>query len=273
MTPTASAAPSVRARARARRTAPTSTSPSSTATEDAVTDADRREGSRFLVPPNDSPSASRLTTTTSSPARSRSTSAAAPPRTTPPSPSTIPSRNVSAPPRPRAARTLPSARPGKSAARCSALPQRRDHGRGQHRGEERARRDLATHFVEHDDQFAEPRTRATVFLGQMDAQPAQLGHFLPERRGQLRLPPRLGLRLEQGPVGRHCAVVREHSAYGGPELLVLVVDGDRHAAPLCVGRASCASSAPGARATRPPDTTETPAHGPQRHGGTLIVVR
>ncbi len=122
MMPTASADPSVRASARARRAAPVRTAAPSTATDDAVTDAERRDGSRFLVPPNAIPLASLRTTTTSSPARSSTRSAAAPPRTTPPSPSSTASRRRSAPARPRAATTLPSASPGRSAARCSSLP-------------------------------------------------------------------------------------------------------------------------------------------------------
>ena len=50
MTPTASAAPSVRANERARGTAPASTSLSRTPTDDTVTRAERRDGSRSFVP-------------------------------------------------------------------------------------------------------------------------------------------------------------------------------------------------------------------------------
>ena len=85
-----------------------------------------------------------------------------------------------------------------------------------------------------------------MLLGQVDAQPAQLRHLLPERGA------RLGVGLEQRAVGREGAVRREHAAHRGPELLVLVGDGDRHSCPLASCRPGPEPAPTGARHYRTP---------------------
>ncbi len=97
-------------------------SPSSTAADDTVTVAERRDGSRSWGLPSVTPSVSRGSATRSSPARSSNRSAPAPPRTIPPSPSSTPPVRVSEPPRPSAPVALPSARLGRRRARCASLP-------------------------------------------------------------------------------------------------------------------------------------------------------
>ena len=101
-----------------------------------------------------------------------------------------------------------------------------DHRRGQHRREEGPWRDLTAQLLQHDDELAQPRTCATVLLGEVDAEPTERRHLVPEGR------PRLDVGLEQRPVGRDGAMRDEHAADGGTQLLVLVGDGDRHTCPL-----------------------------------------
>ena len=98
------------------------------------------------------------------------------------------------------------------------------HQRGcQHRGQEGSGRHLAADLLEHDDQLAEAGARSPVLLGEVDAQPTEVGHLLPKGR------PGLVVRLEQSPAGRQRAVGRQDAPHGGAKLLVLVGDGDRHA--------------------------------------------
>ena len=75
-----------------------------------------------------------------------------------------------------------------------------DHRRGQHRREEGPWRDLTAQLLQHDDELAQPRTCATVLLGEVDAEPTERRHLVPEGR------PRLDVGLEQRPVGRDGAM-------------------------------------------------------------------
>ena len=241
ITPTASAAPSVRASARARRAAPTSTSASPTATEDTVTEADRRDGSRFLVPPKREP--------VGVPPHHDDVVAGPQEEQIGRGPSeddvaVAVERTVAQGERAAEAECGHDAAVGQPREECALLRRAGalgDDGRCQHRREERARRDLSTDLVEDDDQFVEPGSRATVLLGQVDAEPAQLRHVLPEGRAGL------GVGLQQGPVRRQRVVVGQHAAHGGPERPVLVGDGDRHGCPLVPRRRSGGPRRPAAR--------------------------
>ena len=228
MTPTASAAPSVRARARARRAAPTSTSalahaPPTTPSPRPIVATGRGPWS----PPKRHPVGVRAAPR---PCRRRPAGTRVGRRAPEDDPGVAVEHAVasgsSEPPRPSAATRLPSASPGRRAARCSSLPHCAITAEASTVGRNGPGRTWRPSSSSTTTSSLEPRPRTAVLLGQVDAEPAQLGHLLPEGRAGL------GVGLEQGAVRRQRVVRREHVAHGGPELLVLVGDGDRHPCPL-----------------------------------------
>ena len=72
---------------------------------------------------------------------------------------------------------------------------RGQHGAGDHRGHERARRHRPAQLLDDDDQLLEAVARAAVLLGDVQPEPAQAHQVVPERRQRL-----VG-RLEQRPGG------------------------------------------------------------------------
>ncbi len=241
MTPTASAAPSVRARARARRAAPTSTSASRTPTDDTVTAADRRDGSRSFVPASVTPSISGCTATTSSPARRSSSSAAAPPRTIPASPSSTPSLRVSEPPRPTAATRLPSPSAGRKQAHCSSLPHCATTAEASTVGRNGPGATWRPSSSSTEISSLSPAPAPPYSSGRwMPSQPSSAISFQYEGRGSVSASSRARFAASAS-----CVVSTSRTV--ARELLVLVGDGDRHPCPLCVVPAGLQTRAVAAR--------------------------
>ena len=100
--------------------------------------------------------------------------------------------------------------PGQPPTLLRLVPTLRDHGRGQHGGQEGPRRGLAPQLVEHHHQLQQSGARAPVRLRQVDAQPPQLRHLAPVRRA------RLVVGLEQRAGSLQSLVRREDAPDAGP---------------------------------------------------------
>ena len=125
----------------------------------------------------------------------------------------------------------------------------RDDGRGQDGREERSGRDLAPDFVQHHNQFTEARSGTPVGLGEMDAQPAQVRHVLPERgRGSVSASRRARL-AASAPLSVSTRRTDVPSSWCSSVMAIGM------AAPLSAF-AFCVDVIPSADAARPLDTTE-----------------
>ena len=104
-----------------------------------------------------------------------------------------------------------------------------EHGAGDHRRHERARRDSSAELLDDDDQLLEPVAGASVLFGHVKAEPAELGGVGVER-GVL-----LGGGLEQRPCRCPSLALGQEVADGVGERAVVLRDGDRHG-PNSTGR-------------------------------------
>ena len=243
MTPTASADPSVRANERAACTAPTSTSLSRTPTDDTVTRAERRDGSRSFAPLSVRPAAPAVERHQflAGPEQQQVRPGAAEDDPTVAVEHTVGQRQRAPQPEPRPPGSRRRDRGGSrhAARRCRTGRSRRRRapwggtapappGAPARRARRRAR----------SGRHRRPRAPRAGGCRASRDRPSPAS-----RRAELRCPPPAGPGWR-----RQGAVGREHATNGGPQLLVLLGDCDRHSCPLL--HAACPDrSAPPGRTT------------------------
>ena len=154
---------------------------------------------------------SRVASTRSSPSGRRKRSAS-------PAPSTRWVRSSS----PTAARTEPSASPGSSSACWASVPHAAMTADAHTVGRNGPGRDHRAHGLDHEHQLGEPEPGAAVGLGQVEPEPAEVGHLLPRRRERL-----LGGVEQRAGLGER-AGVREEGLGDVAQLEVVVGDRDAH---------------------------------------------
>ena len=105
-----------------------------------------------------------------------------------------------------------------------------EHARRPDRREEGAGRDRRAQRLDHDHELGEPEAGAAMGFGQVETEPAEVGHLLP-RRGE-----RLLGGVEQRPgLGAGAGALEERVGDAG-ELQVVLGDRDTHGIPPLVGR-------------------------------------